>query len=135
MGQAQVILIDTHIVVWLAFDPKKLSRKATAAIDEARQNGEGLAIASMSLFELALIATRGCIQLSASLESFLQEVETLFIVKPLTGRISARSQTLPATYPKDPIDRIIGATALIEGLSLITADERIRKAKVVSTIW
>ncbi len=130
-----MILIDTHIVVWLAFDPKKLSRKATAAIDEARQNGEGLAIASMSLFELALIATRGCIQLSASLESFLQEVETLFIVKPLTGRISARSQTLPATYPKDPIDRIIGATALIEGLSLITADERIRKAKVVSTIW
>ncbi len=130
-----MILIDTHIVVWLAFDPKKLSRKGRAAIDEARQNGEGLAIASMSLFELALIATRGCIQLSASLESFLQEVETLFIVKPLTGRISARSQTLPATYPKDPIDRIIGATALIEGLSLITADERIRKAKVVSTIW
>ncbi|MHB8302902.1 MAG: type II toxin-antitoxin system VapC family toxin [Acidobacteriaceae bacterium] len=130
-----MILIDTHIVVWLALDPRKLSRKASAAIDEARQDGEGLAIASMSLFELALIATRGLIQLDASVESFLQEVEALFIVRPLTGRISARSQTLPATYPSDPMDRIIGATALVEGLSLITADERIRKSKAVSTIW
>lgn len=106
-----------------------------AVIDEARQNGEGLAIASMSLFELALIATQGWIQLDPSVESFLQEVERLFIVRPLTARISARSQTLPATYPSDPMDRIIGTTALVEGLSLITADERIRKAKVISTIW
>lgn len=130
-----MILIDTHIVVWLALDPKKLSRKARAAIDEARQHGQGLAIASMSLFELALIATRGRIQLGVSIESFLQEVEALFIVKPLTGRIAARSQTLPATYPKDPMDRILGATALVEGLPLITADARIRKSKVVPTIW
>ena len=130
-----MILIDTHIVIWLALDPRKISRKASAAIDMARQNGEGLAIASMSLFELALIATRGRIQLDTSVESFLQEVESLFIVKPLTGRISARSQTLPADYPKDPMDRILGATALVEGLSLITAYERIRKSKIVPTIW
>ncbi len=135
MGQDQVILIDTHIVVWLALDPKKLSRKARAAIDEARQHGEGLAIASMSLFELAVISTRGRIQLNISLESFLQEVESRFVVKHLTGRISARAQELPASYPNDPMDRIIGATALVEGLSLITADEQIRKSKVVPTIW
>jgi PIN domain nuclease of toxin-antitoxin system len=130
-----VILIDTHIVVWLALDPRKLSRKAVAAIDKARRNGEGLAIASMSLYELALLATRGRIQLSVSLESFLHEVEARFIVKPLTGRISARAQTLPASYPKDPMDRILGATGLVEGLSLITADERIRKSGAVPTIW
>ncbi|HET9087656.1 MAG TPA: type II toxin-antitoxin system VapC family toxin [Acidobacteriaceae bacterium] len=135
MGQDQVILIDTHIVVWLALNPKKLSRKACAAIDEARTNGEGLAVASISLFELAIIATSGRIHLDISVESFLQEVEARFIVKPLTGRISVKAQALPEHYPNDPMDRIIGATALIEGLSLITADERIRKAKVVSTIW
>ena len=135
MEPDQVTLVDTHIVVWLALDAKKLSRKARAAIDEARQHGEGLAIASISLFELAVISARGRIQLDISLESFLQEVEARFIVKPLTGRISAKAQELPASYPNDPMDRIIGATALVEGLSLITADEQIRKSKTVPTIW
>jgi PIN domain nuclease of toxin-antitoxin system len=44
MGSAQVILVDTHVVVWLAFDQGQLSKTARAAIDEARLNGEGLAI-------------------------------------------------------------------------------------------
>jgi PIN domain nuclease of toxin-antitoxin system len=39
-----VILLDTHVVAWLAFDPSRLSRKATSAIDNARKGGEGLAI-------------------------------------------------------------------------------------------
>jgi PIN domain nuclease of toxin-antitoxin system len=42
---------------------------------------------------------------------------------------------LPASYPKDPSDRIIGATALVEGLSLLTADREIRKSRAVPTIW
>ena len=41
----------------------------------------------------------------------------------------------PANYPKDPADRIIGATAPVEGLSLITADRAIQRSKVVHTIW
>jgi PIN domain nuclease of toxin-antitoxin system len=41
----------------------------------------------------------------------------------------------PVTYPKDPADRIIGATALVEGLSLVTADREIRRSKLVPTIW
>jgi PIN domain nuclease of toxin-antitoxin system len=42
---------------------------------------------------------------------------------------------LPAGYPKDPADRVIGATALVEGMRLVTADREIRRAKVVRTIW
>ena len=42
---------------------------------------------------------------------------------------------LPAVYPKDPADRIIGATALVEGLPLLTADRAIRGSKTVETIW
>jgi PIN domain nuclease of toxin-antitoxin system len=42
---------------------------------------------------------------------------------------------LPANYPKDPVDRVIGATALIEDLPLVTADREIRKWKAVPTIW
>ena len=47
---------------------------------------------------------------------------------PIRGRAYARELGLPADYPKDPADRIIGATALVEGMSLLTADREIRKA-------
>jgi PIN domain nuclease of toxin-antitoxin system len=130
-----VILVDTHVVVWLAFDQKQLSKKARAAIDDARNNGDGLAISDITLLELAVLANKGRIHLGISLESFLQEVEARFVVLPITGRACARAIALPTAYPKDPADRIIGATALVEGLSLITADREIQRSRVVATIW
>jgi PIN domain nuclease of toxin-antitoxin system len=130
-----VILVDTHVVVWLAFDQGQLSKKARAAIDDARKNGDGLAISDITLLELATLASKRRIQLDISLESFLQEVEARFIVLPISGRACVRAIGLPATYPKDPADRIIGATALVEGLPLLTADREILRSKVIRTIW
>jgi len=130
-----VILVDTHVVVWLAFDQDQISRKARTAVDDARKNGDGLAISDITLLELATLASKGRIRLDISLESFLQEVESRFIVLPISGRACARAMGLPATYPKDPADRIIGATALVEGLSLLTADREIRRSKTIRTIW
>ena len=115
-----MILLDTHVVVWLAFDQAQLSMKARAAIDDARQNGDGLAISDITLLELATLSSKGRIRLDISLESFLREVEARFVVLPISGRACVRALGLPATYPKDPADRIIGATALVEGLSLLT---------------
>jgi PIN domain nuclease of toxin-antitoxin system len=130
-----VILVDTHVVVWLAFDEDKISRKARTAIDDARKNADGLAISDITLLELAILATKGRIRLDISLESFLQDVEARFVVLPISGRTCARAMELPATYPKDPADRIIAATALVGGLSLLTADRAIRRWKTVQTIW
>jgi len=130
-----VILLDTHVVIWLAFQPDAISKKAKAAIDDARRTGQGLAISDITLLELAVLARKGRIHLNISLESFLQEVESRFVVLPMTGRACARAVELPASYPKDPADRMIGATALVEGLSLLTADRNIRRSKIVRTIW
>jgi PIN domain nuclease of toxin-antitoxin system len=124
-----VILVDTHVVVWLAFDQDRISRKARAAIDGARKSANGLAICDITLLELAILVSKGRIRLDISLESFLREVESRFVVLPLSGRACARAMGLPAVYPKDPADRIIGATALVEGLSLLTADRATRGAK------
>lgn len=130
-----MILVDTHIVVWLAFDQKQISKAARAAIDEARKSGQGLGISDITLLELATLATKGRIRLDISLESFLQEVESRFVVLPINGRVCARAMGLPPTYPRDPADRIIAGTALVEGLSLITADREIGRSKVLRIIW
>ena len=130
-----MILLDTHVVIWLAFDQKQISRKARHAIDDARKNADGLAISDVTLLELATLANKGRIRLDISLESFLQEVEARFIVLPITARACARITGLPEGYPQDPADRIIGATALVEGLYLLTADREIRRSKAVQTIW
>ena len=130
-----MILVDTHVVVWLAFDQDRISRKARTAIDDARKNADGLAISDISLLELTTLASKGRIRLDISLEAFLQEVASRFVVLPISGRACARAMGLPATYPKDPADRIIGATALVEGLSLLTADRGIRRSRTVQTIW
>jgi PIN domain nuclease of toxin-antitoxin system len=135
VGETQVILVDTHVVVWLAFGQTRISRKARTAIDDARKNADGLAISDITLLELATLARKGRIRLQISLESFLQEIESRFVVLPMIGRICARAVALPAAYPQDPADRIIAATALVEGLSLLTADREIRRSRAVQTIW
>jgi len=130
-----VILVDTHVVLWLAFDQSKLSTRARSAIDDARQNADGLAISDITLLELSTLSSKGRIHLTISLESFLGEVEARFNVLPITGRACVRALALPPAYPKDPADRIIAATALVEGLALLTADREIRRSKALPTIW
>ncbi len=130
-----MILLDTHVVVWLVSEPERLSKKAKAAIDDARQNGEGLAVSGITFVEITTLYGRRRILLAMSLESFLGELERKFVVLPINARTCARMLSLPAGYPKDPADRVIGATALVEGMGLVTADREIRRAKVVRTIW
>lgn len=130
-----MLLLDTHVVLWLALEAGKISRKAKSAIETARQNNDGLALCDISLLEITSLHRKGRIQLNAGLEIFLAEIEARFIVLPICSRACARSIALPVNYPQDPADRIIGATALVEGLTLLTADDGIRRSKVVPTLW
>lgn len=130
-----MILLDSHVVVWLATDPARLSPRAVSAIKEARHEKGGLAISSFTLYELGHLVTRKRIRVDSSPELFLLEIESRFIVLSLNARIAARAVQLPQSYPGDPFDRIIGATAIVEGLPLVTADAAIRGSKMVKTLW
>jgi len=130
-----LILLDTHVVLWLLGEPERISKNAQVAIDEARQNEDGLAVCGITLLEIATSYGKGRISLTMSIESFLRDVEERFVVLPISARACARTLTLPTSYPKDPADRLIGATALVEGMALVTADAAIRRARAVRTIW
>ena len=129
-----MIFLDTHVLIWMASDPERLSRKARQAIREAREK-TGVAIAAMTLWELAWLAENGRIQVTGSVESFVRETASRVVVEPITPEIAAFAVQLPSSFPKDPADRLIAATAMVEGAPLVTADERIRQSKAVKTIW
>jgi PIN domain nuclease of toxin-antitoxin system len=130
-----LILLDTHVVIWLAQDQQHISSRARDAITDSREGVQGLAVSAMTLLELARLASQKRIELTPNLEDFLRDVERRFAVLPITGRICVQAFEFPANYPKDPADRVIGATAVIEGLSLVTADQAIRRSKAVPTVW
>ena len=129
-----MIFLDTHVLIWMASDPKRLSKKAREAIREAREK-TGVGIAAITLWELAWLAENGRIQVTGSVESFVRETASRVMVEPITPEIAAFAVQLPSSFPKDPADRLIAATAIVEGAPLVTADEQIRQAKVVRTIW
>jgi PIN domain nuclease of toxin-antitoxin system len=129
-----VILLDTHVVAWAANDSKQLSREAASAIRRARRGG-GLAVSAITVWELALLVARGKVQVYGSLETSLRLLLEDLTILPITPEIAALATQFPDDYPRDPADRLIGATARAEGMTLVTRDERIRRSPLLRTVW
>jgi len=129
-----MILLDTHVLIWLASEPGKLSKKASEAIRHASNEG-GIAIAAITLWELAWLATHGRIVMSGTAEAFVERITSRTAILPITPKVAVLANQLPANYPGDPCDRLIGATAIAEGIALITKDREIQNCRQVKTIW
>lgn len=130
-----MLLLDSHVALWVLGDAKRISRAAAQRIERSRKSGSALGIAGITLFELAGLVVRQRIEVDVSLDLFLREIESRFVVLHLSGAIAEKAARLPSSFPNDPSDRIIAATAIVEGLPLVTADERIQDSGVVETIW
>jgi PIN domain nuclease of toxin-antitoxin system len=131
-----LILLDTPALLWLATEPGRLSRRAASAIRRARSS-EGIGIASISLREMAVLFARGRVRASGTIDASVRMIleTTGAAIKEITPEIAAVSTQFPDDYPRDPADRLIGATARAEGLMLVTRDEAMRASPLIRTIW
>ena len=131
-----MILLDTHVLVWMVSDPGRLSRTADREIRKA-QRDRSCAIASISLWEMAQLFQKNRLRGAGSIENAIRDIldDTGVKVLEITPEIADLSMSFPETFPKDPGDRLIGATARACGLTLITQDERILSSPLIRTVW
>jgi PIN domain nuclease of toxin-antitoxin system len=131
-----MILLDTHILIWDALKPELLSAKAKQAISKANQ-AEGMLIADISLWEIAMLIKKGRVAVDAEIDSFLQLIlqANNIVVRPITPEIATLSVQLPDLVNKDPADRLIAATAISEKASLVTADRNLQLSPSIQTVW
>ena len=131
-----MILLDTNAWFWLGARPERLSATARTAIEEAVKSG-GIAIASVSLVEMAALMTQGRVRPTGSPEAALTDLieTTAVVVKEITPVIATLAVHFPPEFVRDPADRIIAATARAEGVPLVTRDTRLRRSPLVETVW
>lgn len=129
-------LLDTHVLLWIAGEHRRLSVKARRFIERAAPKHE-LAIASITLWEIARLAANRRVTVSGTLATWLTELlaSTGVAVLELTPSIVELSIAFGPDYPKDPADQIIGATSRAHGLPLITADTRLHACPLLKTVW
>ena len=129
-------LLDTHIVLWWLEGGDRLNQAQRRAAAAAERGSEKLHIADVTLWEIAMLADRGKITVPQGLAAFLEELESnaRLEVLPVTGAIALDAVRLGNSFPNDPADRLIAATARVHGHTLVTADRRVREAAVVAVL-
>lgn len=129
-----MILLDSHVLIWAVADSKRLSRAAASAIRRARR-GDGLAVSAITAYEVAWQIASGRIQGYGTVETSVLRFLEGVTMRPITPEIAALAAQFPDDYSRDPADRLIGATARAEGMTLVTRDERIRRSPLIRTVW
>jgi PIN domain nuclease of toxin-antitoxin system len=121
------VLLDTHFWIWLQNgEPGVFTAPIRRAIETAAARGK-LYLSVISVWEVALLVSKGRIELSLSVGLWVRQALAIqgLVVAPLTPEIAIESCTLPAPFHGDPADRIIVATARNTGARLLTRDQKI----------
>ncbi|MGH2761556.1 MAG: type II toxin-antitoxin system VapC family toxin [Thermoleophilaceae bacterium] len=118
----RMVLLDTHVVHWWSAEPQRVSARASEVLDGA----DGLAVAAISWFELAWLARHERIVVAVPIRTWLSGLAAHVRTIGLTPAIADTAVALPSSFPVDPADRLIFATAIEHGLPLVTKDQGIR---------
>jgi PIN domain nuclease of toxin-antitoxin system len=124
-------LLDTHAIIWYFEDSPALPQKIAEIIDNPQTD---ICISSVSLWEIAIKMNLGKLKLSLSLADLLHSIRTRdFLIMQIEDAHLNKLSELPSLH-KDPFDRFLIASANAEGLTIITADDNIKKYDVL-WVW
>ena len=131
-----MIVVDTHIIIWNALKPEMLSKKAEKSISAAN-NSDGIIFCEISLWEIAMLIHKRRLSIDIEYLKFIKLIleSNKYVFRGITPEIAALSTDLFSDNNKDPADRIIAATSIIENAKLVTADKKLRQSKKIATIW
>jgi PIN domain nuclease of toxin-antitoxin system len=126
-----LLVLDTHVAVWWAGEPRRLGRAARARLAAA----ERLGIPAIVFWEVALLVRKRKLDLGMSVSAWAQAIQTVPRVEalPLTAEIAVQADELE--MHQDPADRFIVATALRHAAPLVSKDALMRSLRFVETIW
>lgn len=128
-----MIVIDTHVWIWWASDPDRLSPAARERIDAAAEVG----VCAISCWEVAMLVAKGRLRLDRDVLVWIRHALRLpkVVLLPLDPAIAVAATRLSAAVPLDPADRMIVATARTLDAELVTRDEALRAAPDVRAVW
>lgn len=130
-----MILLDSHVIIWLALEPGRISTPATKAIRNMDEAGELPRTSAVCLFEIANAIRRGRVHAAIPTHVFLARIKSRFEILPVSDEIAIHAGLLADPFHGDPMDRVIAATAILENCTLITADRKLRESSVCKTLW
>lgn len=117
------VLLDTHVVHWWSAEPERVSKPASRALEAADE----LLVAAISWYELAWLARHGRIVVNTPVRSWLQGLSAQVRTIGFNAAIADTAVALPDSFPRNPADRLIYATAIEHGSKLVTKDREIRE--------
>ncbi len=131
-----MILLDTCVMVFDALSPEKLSRKAQNELEKGRQSGS-LACSDISLWEIAMLMSKGRLKVGMPPREFLNDIVTAnrLLVLLITTEIACHASYNVDFIHGDPADRIIAATALHHKALLLTCDSKLQEMRGLKTVW
>ncbi|MFT4300090.1 MAG: type II toxin-antitoxin system VapC family toxin [Aeromicrobium sp.] len=126
------LLLDTHVLVWLAQEPGRVPAAVVEAVESADERWVGAATA----YEITYKARLGKLPRGRVIMDGWEPLIAAMMVRelPLEAADMARAGGLEWDH-RDPFDRMLVAQAQRGGLVLVTADERIREFENVRTLW
>jgi PIN domain nuclease of toxin-antitoxin system len=128
------VILDTHVLLWLAGDRDRLSDVAREKIESSDE----LAISVASVQEIAYLVARGRVAMDRPVETWISDALNVHQVRALAPTVSTalRAGSLdPVEFHGDPADRLIYATAVEHDALLVSADERLRESDPARVVW
>ena len=129
-----MIVLDTCTIIWDALETSKLSAFATKAIKHARNE---LIICDISFWEISMLIKRKRLEIDDAASGFINLLlqSRNFHIQEITPEIAELSVNLGPEINNDPADRLIAATSILMNAPIITADQNLREATLIETIW